>query len=460
MPTRTKAAYIAVEDTTDLAPTLLSLQEQGFHFNGPERMAAWFKESGLLFQPQEIPAFMERYSQSVSANSQWVAILHGLSKKETSFQAQREALTSFLASLADPNMLLITHPGQYNLLQPENIQDDGHWTKISKRLLQNIFPSQMLLLQKKMCLGDKNHVLYTHNPGWLEALEVLPHTAPYKLSEGHLKSVLVGTQLLIQLGRTQSIAPGQVILLQHGLPVQVACTEKAIGEAVDHVLSQNSLLVGGGVLVVSHPLSPAVLQKVAASGIQAVVATAWEPESLQVAQALLLPVQFHLNRLHLADSLLIPMGGQSCQFQITTIDAHQVAWQTPHKPTNKQLLDLEMGVVLAEPVSPCAAVMIQNQKTLAVSGSMALPIEAVEYCISTSSGETEGAVCVITGEIYDEALIHLLVQSRIAGVLFLNTAGYSPEMVQRFRKLPIFVGTYTEQGMREVLHQVGGVRHG
>jgi hypothetical protein len=122
-------------------------------------------------------------------------------------------------------------------------------------------------------------------------------------------------------------------------------------------------------------------------------------------------------------------------------------------------VDLEIGIVLAEAMAECSAVIVKDQKTLAVASGMVLPVEAVDYALGHIAGESEGAVCVLTGEVYSDHLFNALIQARIAGVLLLNGSPLPQPLVDSLKKLPFFAGTYTDQGINPVL-QHAGVRHG
>lgn len=458
MPKATRIAYVAVDDTTDLAPTVLSLQEQGFDFNGPEEMAPWF-------EAQRVPLAVQPVAQALTALSQEpgeierIFILCGSANGrllDVESRILRESLVTYLLAAQDSEGLLVTHPAQYRLLQPEVLGNREHWSKLAKQLLQDIQPALILPLRHSQNVGFAERSLYSNNPAWIDAIEVLSESA---LSRAQFKNVLAGTQILIQLARTPDVRPAQAILMHHGLPVHVACVETQIEDAVNQVLFQDSPLTPGGTLLVSHPLSLETMQRAVEAGISVVVTTQWDEDTLKQAPSMLTPVLFHLERLLMSHNHLIPMGANAVGLQPSTIDARQVIWQTEQKPTAAQLMDLEIGVAVIENLMDCAAVLVQNQNSLAIASGRVLPMEAVDYCLGRVAGETKDAVCVLTGEVYSEHVFNALIQARVAGVLMVNAGALPMPLRQSLKNLPFFVGTYTETGMSRVLEQAG-VRHG
>jgi hypothetical protein len=89
----------------------------------------------------------------------------------------------------------------------------------------------------------------------------------------------------------------------------------------------------------------------------------------------------------------------------------------------------------------------------------ALPVDAAELAISHASGETDGAVCVVTGDVLSPSLLDILIQARVAGVLFYHAEGYDEVTLKTLKDLPFFVGCYTEPEGVQAL-QPAGVRHG
>jgi hypothetical protein len=455
----TPIAYIAVDETADLYPVLISIQEQGFALNAPPEMQSWFAENGLSVVEQPVHRVLEQLSQSSEVEERWIFMVQVNGESPSRYTAQREGLISFLATLQDPNILLITDAAQYRMLQPEILQNPTQWSVVSRQLLQDIHPTRLLMFQKTQLVGDKDRQLYSANPAWAEAIEVVSSSRKRALSQAQLKNVMVGTQFLVHLARTAGIHPAQAILMQHGLPVHVACSDQSISHAIEKVIFQSSPLTPGGTLVVSHPLPIETYRKVAQSGIQVVLATSWEEQTLSEARKGVIPVMFHLERLQISHTGITPMNTDTVLAHSGDIDARQVSWQTAQKPTEAEMLDLEIAVVLAEHLPQCATVLVHDQQTLAVSGGMVVPQEAVDYCLKREAGETLGAVCVLSGEVFSQQLFNALIQARVAGVLFLNPVDFPPEVLETLKNIPFFVGTYTETGMSQILQQVG-VRHG
>lgn len=460
----TKTATIAVEDPSTLDTLPAYLAEQGFQLKGPEELAPWFESRSLPFQAEPLSQILGTVAETLPINDEacHIFVLPPSNNESLLMRAQKQALLSYLLTLQNDALMIVTHPSQYTRLkQPHLLEDRLQWEALCRQFRQNIAPGTLLTLQKSYCPGqaEEADALYSINPAWSESLRVMEGAEGATLTQGQLKNALTGTQLLIQLARTQGIKPVQSLLMQHGWPVHVACVNEHIAEALEHVLFQDSSLTPGGTLIVSHPLPVDTLRRVAQTGIQVVVSPQWEDAGLTEARPALTPVLFEMSRLQLSDTSLVPVSANSLLIQSRSIDARQIAWQTPQKPTDSQLLDLETGVALAEILPECSAVLIREQRSLAIACGMAMPMAAVDFCLAQTAGDTEGAVCVLSGEVYADHVFNALVQARVAGVLFLNTAQFPAPLVNSLRKLPFFAGTYAEFGLSKALEQMG-VRYG
>lgn len=458
-----KQAYIAVDEPVDLHPLVLSLQEQGFDFNAPPQMQPWFGNHNIPVTVKPVlEAIAELSAGEKNALEQTLHlfVVHMSAARQDVYTAQREALTSFLMTLPHPHILLVTEPGQYQFLQPEVLQNASHWPLLSRQLMQDVKPYGMLRCMQTQVGNDEKRRLYSSNPVWAQSLEILlPQPAESGLSPAQLHNLLGGSYLLVHMARTMGLNPHQAILMQHGLPVQAVCNPQSIREAVTQAVFKNSVLTPGGTLVVSEALDDETCRIIDEVGIQTVLSTSWDAALLSGFRHRFTPVAFHLERLQISHTMLEQLNASTLQVQSDAIDARQVMWHTTHKPGEKQRMDLEMGVVIAESLPQCGAVFVKNQSTLAVASGMAVPLEAVDYCLNREAGETKDAVCVLTGEVFTQQVFDALIQARVAGVLFLSPVSIPAQVLDSFKNTPFFVGHYTEDGVSHLLQQVG-VRHG
>jgi hypothetical protein len=186
----TKMAYISVDDPVDLAPTVMSLYEAGFHFNISPEMKPWFELQNVPVSEKPISNMLENlFEEPVPSSEAWVFILHSKSGQMHDMVPQRTALISYLASLDNPNILLATHPGQYQLLNPEMIADKSKRHLLSRQLLQDIAPDGVLMLKQTHSPGDIERPLYSSNPAWIEAIEMFTTASRPDLTQIQLKNV-------------------------------------------------------------------------------------------------------------------------------------------------------------------------------------------------------------------------------------------------------------------------------
>ncbi len=450
----TKNIYISVDDPAELAPSLQSLHEQGFRFNGPEALAVWFAAQGLPFTSLPVPDFIIQLSEAPFGS--WVVVLNTSHPERQPLHA---ALMAYLLSDDHSQHLLLTRPVQYALLQPELLLDPEQRLMMARQLRQDVRPHQLLMLQQPTGNPDFCESLYSINPAWAESVELLSEASAQSLSAMQRQDILRGTEAWIQIARTAGVHPVQVLLMHHGVPVQVTCHPDSLTEALHNALFQHPTLTPGATLITSHPIETGHLELIRQTGVAVVVSPRWNGDVLSQLGSTIIPVRFNLERLQITAGQLSSISSATVQYAFRGVDDRHLTWKTTQKPDESQLVDLELAVILVEGQSGASVVLVRQQQTLAVATGMPHPMEALEFALNRASGETAEAVCVIVGATFPDAMCNALSQAGISNVVLLTDVADPLAQVNAPEKLPFALGVYAETGIGQVLQSVG-VRHG
>ncbi|MCA9798907.1 MAG: hypothetical protein KC474_05105 [Cyanobacteria bacterium HKST-UBA04] len=363
-------------------------------------------------------------------------------------QAEVNAMLAYMASCPalTRQVLVVTHPAQLNVLEPDLVIDAGRYEQLCTQLFESLHADDLLLLRRTTpppeCQPEGHPSnLYTTNPGWQDALTFHTQATPNAFTTGHWQNALSATYCWLQLAQAQALSPFQLVLVQQGVPVQVICTDANFEQAFTAMLTTCSPLIMGGTLMVSQPVNESMLAYLKQCGLAQVVCPVWTAELLTDGNLPFLPTTFDVDRLKVGTMMLQPTPGMGVRPVTVADDCRQADWLVG-KPTHPQLMDIELGLIISDLLMPASAILVEHQHVMAISQGQGLPSLAIESALNAVAGQTTQAVAVVNGEGLDRLGINALVQGRIKGLLSLSPLALAQRDVLSFGHVDFFMGTY------------------